>query len=177
MLGRFYEFGRGGLDADADEAVRFYKLAAASGSPKPSTSFAASASRPRARSSAAPASRSRPQAVQWTRRAADLGFPLAQGQLAKWYRTGECSLPTNYKEAFRLAQLGGAQGSAFSMRELGFLYGQGLGVAENHDEACTWFRQAAALGDENSKVNLRSLARSGHAPAAAAVRDLGLGPL
>ena len=117
------------------------------------------------------------QAVQWMRRAADLGLAEAQGQLSQWYAKGECSLPTNYKEALRLARLGAAQGNAFSMRQLGALYDGGLGVAEDRDEGCNFYRQAAALGDEDSMRYLLCLAREGVAPALAAVRDLGLGPL
>ena len=63
------------------------------------------------------------------------------------------------------------------MRQPGFLYGRGLGVAKDDDEACTWWRQAATLGDENSKANFLNFARAGLASALAAVRDLGLGPL
>ena len=53
----------------------------------------------------------------------------------------------------------------------------GRGVVKVLDEACKWYRQAAALGEENAKGNLRILARTGHAPSIAAVLDLGLGPL
>ena len=76
------------------------------------------------------------QAVQWMRRAADRGNASAQGRLARWYVKGECSLPPNYKEALRLARLGAAQGSAYSMRQLGVLYHSGLGVVMDFDEAC-----------------------------------------
>ena len=87
---------------------------------------------------------------------------------------GECGLPTNYKEAMRLARLGAAAGNALAMTYIGGLF---HGVAKDDDEACKWYRQAAALGQENAKTNLRTLARAGHAPSLAAVRELGLGPL
>ena len=63
------------------------------------------------------------------------------------------------------------------MSHLGFLFCKGWGVAQDLDEACKWHRQAAALGDEVAKTNLRNLAHAGHAPSLAAVRELGLGPL
>ena len=63
------------------------------------------------------------------------------------------------------------------MSHLGALFGNGWGAAKNLDEACTWLRRAAALGDERAKDNLRMLARAGRASAIAAVRELGLGPL
>ena len=63
------------------------------------------------------------------------------------------------------------------MRQLGVHYHSGQGVAKDRDEACKCYRQAAALGDEDSKINLLNFARAGVAPALAAVRELGLGPL
>ena len=83
----------------------------------------------------------------------------------------------NYKEALRLAGIGATQGNAFSMRQLGNLYLDGLGVAKDLDEACRWRRQAAALGHDAAKKCLRVLTRSGLTAALAAMHDLGLGPL
>ena len=108
------------------------------------------------------------------RRAAELGDPEAQGQLAQWYLQGECSLPANYKEALRLAGIGATQSNTLSMRQLGNLYIDGLGVAKDLDEACKWYRQAAALGNDAAKAELRILAREGHEQAGAALRELGL---
>ena len=62
------------------------------------------------------------------------------------------------------------------MSHLGILSYNGHGVAEDNDEACKWFRQAAALGLERAKDNLRMLARAGRASAIAAVRELDLDP-
>ena len=63
------------------------------------------------------------------------------------------------------------------MTHIGGLFHEGWGVVQDLDEACKWGRQAAALGNEAAKTNLRDLSRTGHAPALAAVRDLGLAPL
>ena len=77
----------------------------------------------------------------------------------------------------RLARLGAAAGNATAMCHIGGHFHEGWGVAKDDDEACKWWRQAAALGEENAKHNLRSLARTGHVPALVAVGELGLGPL
>ena len=111
------------------------------------------------------------------RRAVELGYAGAQTQLARWYILGVCGLPTNYKEAMLLAKLGAAAGDAIAMTHIGCLFQNGWGVAKDLDEACTWYRQAAALGFDGAKVNLRNLARAGHAPSLASVRELHLGPL
>ena len=77
----------------------------------------------------------------------------------------------------RLARLGAEAGNALAMNHIGCLFRDGWGVVQDLDEACKWYRQAAALGREGAKNNLRNLARAGHAPSVAAVCDLGLGPL
>ena len=113
------------------------------------------------------------QAVKWMRRAVELSSSDAQTELARWYMFGECGLPTNYKEAMRLAKLGAAAGNGIAMNHMGSLFHNGWGVAKDHDEACKWYRQAAALGEESAKTNLRKLARLGHSPSLVAVRELG----
>ena len=117
------------------------------------------------------------QAVLWMRRAAELGHAPAQYTLALWYTGGSNSLPINYKEAMRLARLGAGQGNRGATCLVGFHFDHGRGVAESRDEACKWYRQAAVLGEEATKSNLRDLGRGGHEPSLAAVRELGLGPL
>ena len=117
-------------------------------------------------------------AVQWMRRAAELGVAEAQVQLGHWYLGGEGSpLPVNYKDALRLLRLAADKGHALAISNLGVYFANGDGVPRNLDEACRLFRQAIALGFEPVKDNLRSLARTGHVPSLAAVRELGLGPL
>ena len=114
------------------------------------------------------------QAALWMRRAADLGDAVAQIALARWYTQGIKSLPIDYKEAMRFARLAAAQGHLNAACLIGVLFDKGHGVAENRDEACKWYRQAAEQGEAASKNNLLVLARFGHAPSIASVRDLGL---
>ena len=117
-------------------------------------------------------------AVQWMRRAVELGYTVAQCQLGQWYMRGEGSpLPVNYKEALRLSRLAANKGQLEAISNLGVLFADGLGVPQDLDEAFRLFRQAATLGHEPAKNNLRRLAQQGHAPSLAAVRELGLGPL
>ena len=160
-----------GVVQDHTQAVRLYRLAAQQGFPEAQYNLALTLSRG-AGCDMAPV-----QAVQWMRRAVELGDAEAQTELARWYVEGECGLPTNYKEAMRLAKLGAPAGDADAMNNIGILFHEGWGVAEDPDEAYKWWRQAAALGNEVAKDNLRNLARDGHDPSIAAVRDLGLGPL
>ena len=115
------------------------------------------------------------QAVLWMRRAAEVGDAGAQNVLARWYMDGINSLPANHNEAVRLARLSAEQGSASSACLVGFL----CASAGDLDEVCSWYRQAAALGDSGGVAagNLRAFARGGHVLAVAAMREVGLGPL
>ena len=160
-----------GVVQDPTEAVRLYRLAAQQGLREAQYNLALMLSKGEG------CDKSPVQAVQWIRRAVELGYDAAQTELARWFTEGECGLPTNYKDAMRLAKLGASAGDADAMHHIGILLHMGWGVAKDLDEACRWYRQAAALGEENAKLNLRNLARGGHASALAAVRDLGLGPL
>ena len=110
------------------------------------------------------------------RRAVELSSSDAQTELARWYMHGDCGLPTNCKEAMRLVKLGAEAGNALAMNSIGSLFHAGWGVAKDHDEACRWYRQAAVMGVEAAKNNLHILARYGHPPSVAAVRELALGP-
>ena len=86
-------------------------------------------------------------------------------------------LPVNYKEALRLLRLAADEGDATAISNLGVLFANGQGVPRDLDEACRLYSQAIALGFEPAKDKLRRLARKGHPPSLAAVRDLGLGQL
>jgi uncharacterized protein len=48
-------------------------------------------------------------------------------------------------------------GDAEAMTKIGFSYEQGYGVAQDQEQAVTWYRKAAALGEENAKKRLTAL--------------------
>ena len=117
-------------------------------------------------------------AVLWMRRAAELGIAGAQAELATWYMAGERGpLPINYKESLRLSRLAADKGHAIAFASLGVHFQNGHGVPRDPDKVFRLYGQALALGYEPVKDDLRSFARTGHEPALAAVRELGLGPL
>ena len=61
-------------------------------------------------------------------------------------KCGKCSMAVAAKQDFVDAQV-----------NLGWCYGNGVGVAENHVKAAKWYRKAAEQGDEDAKTNLRRL--------------------
>ena len=160
-LGIHYYKGEGVVQ-DHTQAVRLYRLAAQQGLLEAQYNLAFMLSMGEG------CDKSPVQAVQWMCRAAQLGYAAAQTELARWYILGDCGLPTNYKEAMRLAMLGAEAGNAIAMNHVGVLFHNGWGVAKDLDEASEWYRQAATLGSKAAKNNLRNLS---------SVRELRLGPL
>ena len=102
------------------------------------------------------------EAALWFRRAADSGFPKAQGVLALWYMIGVNGLAVNFSESMRLSLLAADAGLAWAAETVAFHFELGLGVDENDDEACKWFQIAAAPGEESGTKNLIKLAHEGH---------------
>ena len=116
-------------------------------------------------------------ALLWMRRGVELGDTQAQVTLGGWYLGAETSpLPVNFKEALRLSRLAADKGHAMAICNVGILFARGCGVPPDIDEACQNYCRAAALGHELAKDLLREQAGTGHAPALAAVRELGLAP-
>ena len=66
------------------------------------------------------------------------------------------------KEAFAMIQMGAEHGNVRSMRNLGVLYDNGQGVAQDYAKAREWFEKAAAKGVTTAMRNLGELYRDGH---------------
>lgn len=48
------------------------------------------------------------------------------------------------------------QGDAVAQRKLGYRYGNGIGVKQDHAEAFKWYRKAAEQGDNLSEEALKN---------------------
>ena len=107
------------------------------------------------------------------RRAAELGDLKAMAELARCYQGG-LSTAVDYAQAMRWARRAADLGNAGAMNTVGALYGMGQGVPADRAEGVRWYERVAAAGDDVAKSNLRNLAAAGFAPAAAALRRLGL---
>lgn len=87
-----------------------------------------------------------PKALEWYRKAAELGDSFAAMWLALLYENGE-KVERNSEEAFRwalrAAELGDRRGAAW----VGKAYLNGSGVEENETEGRRWLRRADELGD------------------------------
>ena len=107
------------------------------------------------------------------RRAEELGHIGAMDELAHCDSVGR-GTAVDYAQAMRWARRAADLGHAGAMNTVGQLYGMGQGVPADRAEAVRWYERASAAGDDVAKTNLRSHAAAGFAPAAAALRRLGL---
>jgi putative ABC transport system substrate-binding protein len=103
-LGRFYEFGRGGLTRDDREAARLYKLAADQGHEWAQVNLG---SFYETRRGGLPLDEA--EAARLYRLAAERGHPTARNKLAMFYESGRGGLPKDISEATRLYQLAAEQ--------------------------------------------------------------------
>ncbi len=95
-------------------------------------------------------------AVEWYRRAADLGHADAQNSLGLCYEVGR-GVDMDKQEAVRWYKKAAEQGERYAQCNLGFCYEEGIGVSVDYYEAVKWYRKAAEQGDEYAKENLRKL--------------------
>ena len=95
------------------------------------------------------------------RRAANLGYPLAQFDLAKLYEAGDVGLPKDVAEARRWTERAAQSGERRAMHNLALYYFEGTGGPKNLALAAQWFRRAADLGLIDSQYNLARLYEGG----------------
>ena len=75
-----------------------------------------------------------------------------QGAYAGPYEDGEAAYKRgDYATALSLYRLAAAQGNANAQSSLGWMYGTGKGVVEDHKEAAKWHRLAADQGNANAQ--------------------------
>ena len=93
-------------------------------------------------------------AVEWWRKAADLGNAYANDCLGYCYSTGQGGLPKDAEQAFvhyMKAAEGGYTGAYFT---LGLCYSEGGGVGQDGEKAFWWFNKAAENDDPMAWIEL-----------------------
>jgi hypothetical protein len=124
--------------------------------------------------------------VEWYRKAADAGYPLAEVALAGLYHTGD-GVPQDDQQALALNRKAAAANYAGGQSGVGDAYYHGWGVKQDARQALAWYQKAAdqgyppalaALGvmyhngegglkvdDAKAAENLKQAAELGFAPA------------
>ena len=93
------------------------------------------------------------EAVEWYRKAAELGLVDAQVILGNRYHDGK-GVPQNDAEAIEWYRKAAAQGNTDAQNNLGAMHENGKGVPQNDAEAVKWYRKAAELGNAAAQNNL-----------------------
>jgi uncharacterized protein len=101
-------------------------------------------------------SKDRREAINWFRRAAELGHAPGQHSLGLAYLTGE-DIPQDYKKAEMWLRSAAEQGEARSQYSLGYMLRAGSGVLQDYKEAVKWFRRAAEQGDTLAQTSLGAM--------------------
>ncbi len=93
-------------------------------------------------------------AIDYLKKAADLGNAKAQAQLGTEYRGGDFELvgilPIDLKKSYELTKLAVDQGNASAMTDMGSLYMRGMGVEKDYAEALKWFLKGTEGGDRKA---------------------------
>ena len=85
---------------------------------------------------------------------------LARAQNIVFQRLDHMDIAT-LKEVFAVYQMGADRGDANSMENLGMLYANGYGVAQDYAKAHEWFQKAADKGNARATFYLRLLYDNG----------------
>lgn len=102
-----------------------------------------------------------PGAVEALKTVADQGYAPAQYKLSLLYNGQDHILPTDKAQARLWTQRAAEGGVAKAMYNLGSMYYQGEGGAQDHSKAAVWFRKAAERGVRDSQYNLGVLYERG----------------
>ena len=93
------------------------------------------------------------EAFQWIKKAAELGFAVAQNKLGDMLYIGS-GAPKDYVEATKWYRKAAEQGDAVAQNNLGDMYYIGQGIKEDYAEAYRWYRKAAEQGFAPAQINL-----------------------
>ena len=96
----------------------------------------------------------------WYHRAADLGYPPAQYNLARALYDGD-GVPLARADSATWCRRAADQHHATAQYTLGWLYEDGDGVPQDYREAATWYTHAAAQGHPKAQFNLALMLDSG----------------
>ncbi len=97
------------------------------------------------------------KAVEYYKKAADLGDAAAENNLGSCYKNGYGGLEKNNKEAFSWYQKAANKGYREAQKNLGICYENGYGVEISITKAKKCYQKAANKGDESAKSSLNRL--------------------
>jgi TPR repeat protein len=143
-----------GIEKDAKEAIKWYRLAAEQGYSLAQFNLAIMYAKGQG------IEKDYNEAVIWYRLAAKQGYNPAQHNLAIMYENGQ-GVEKDIKEAIKWYQLAAEQGFAPAQYALGILYAHGRGLEKNDKKAIKWYQLAAEQKYESAQFNLACIYENG----------------
>lgn len=139
QLGVMYYLGQG-VPQDHTQAVHWFRSAAEQGSWPDQLKIASSY----CDGDGVPQDFS--QSAYWYWKASEKGGGVALTKIARNYYEGGCGFPKNYTQAANFYRKAADHGDYFASVVLGFLYGNGKGVAINYKQTAYWWSKAVTQG-------------------------------
>ena len=96
------------------------------------------------------------QALEWYRKAADLGETDSMINIGGMYLYGQ-GVEQDYTQALEWYEKAADLGKENAMGWLGYLYYNGLGVEQDYTQALEWFKKGADLGEPSAMNNLAGM--------------------
>jgi uncharacterized protein len=152
-IGRRFASGNG-VDRDATQAARAFRLAADQGHPLARYELGVLTEEGRG------VVRDQERATQLFRLAAQQGLAEAQLRLAAQYQLGR-GVAQDYREAVAWLIRAADQGNARALTMLGQAHEDGLGIDQDFTRAAALYQQAAELGDAEAHWHLGALLEHG----------------
>ena len=84
-----------------------------------------------------------PKAVEYVRKAAQMGMAAAQYRMGLYYQYDKYSLKKDYKKSFEWYQKSALQNFLPGQKILGYIYAEGRGVEKSMTKSKEWFDKAA----------------------------------
>jgi localization factor PodJL len=101
------------------------------------------------------------KSLEWLRRSAQGGFPVAQYQLAMRNERGSDGVGRDLVQARVWYEKAAVNGNRKAMHNLAVLHAEGVGTPQNMPEAAKWFQRGAEFGLTDSQYNLGILYERG----------------
>jgi TPR repeat protein len=146
-LGSLYAYGKG-VPKDEKESLKWYRLAAAQGSPVAQFDIGRAYE-----IGIGGLNKDSAEAFRWYRMAADNGYAYAQRNLGLLYYNG-VGITKNIPDAFKWFKMAAQLGEPYSQWHLGWMYMNGEGVTKDEKEGVKWHMLAADNGNSYAQNSL-----------------------
>ena len=96
-------------------------------------------------------------ALEYYKKAAELGNDKAMYYIGSIYYCGHKNIPKDYNEAMKWYKKAAEFGYAYAMTAIGLMYESGYGVNQDYNKAIEWYKKAANLCDVVAEKALERL--------------------